>query len=144
MNLRRITTIATVVLGLAPISFGLNFLLNPDGAASGFGINPWPTGNEAGYFVVKAGRDLAAGLNILVLLALGQRRATGIVMAIVTLVPVLDMIAVLTHGGSVATALGVHGLTAVIVAIVAALLLRERPLVEVDRAELPKSEAGIN
>lgn len=144
MTLRRLTTILTVVLGLAPISFGLNFLFDPQGAASGFGIDPWPTGNEAGYFAVKAGRDLALGLNILVLLALGQRRATGIVMALVTLVPIVDMVTVLTHGGSVATALGIHGLTAVIVAIAAALLLRERPLVEVDRAVLPKAEAGIN
>lgn len=144
MTLRRLTTILTVVLGLAPISFGLNFLFNAQGAASGFGIDPWPTGNEAGYYMVKAGRDLALGLNVLVLLALGHRRATGIVMALVTVAPILDMIAVLTHGGSAATALGVHGLTAVIVAIVAGLLLRERPLVEVDGAELPKAQALVN
>ncbi|MEU4394980.1 DUF4267 domain-containing protein [Kribbella sp. NPDC023855] len=144
MTLRRLTTILTVVLGLAPITFGLNYLLDGQGAASGFGIDPWPTGNAAGYFMVKAGRDLALGLNILVLLALGHRRATGIVMAIVTVAPILDMIAVFTHGGSAATALGVHGLTAVVVAIVAGLLLRERPLVEVDRAVLPKAEARIN
>jgi hypothetical protein len=50
---------------------------------SGFGIDPWPTGDEAGYFIVRAARDLALALNILVLLALGQRRATGIVMALV-------------------------------------------------------------
>jgi uncharacterized protein DUF4267 len=144
MNLRRITTILTVVLACAPISFGLRFLFDAHGAASGFGINPWPTGNAAGYFIVKAGRDLVLGLILLVLLAAGQRRAVGIVMALVTLVPVLDMIAVLTHGGSVATALGIHGLTAAIVAAAAVLLLRERPLVEVDRAELPKPESFVN
>jgi hypothetical protein len=144
MTLRRITTILTVVLALAPISFGLNFLFNPLGAAAGFGIDPWPTGNAGGYYLVKAGRDLFMGLNLLVLLAAGQRRATGIAMALVTLVPVVDMIAVLTHGGSVATALGIHGLTAVIVAAVAVLLLRERPLVQVDGAELPKSESLVN
>lgn len=144
MTLRRLTSVLTVVLALAPISFGLNFLLNGQGAASGFGIDPWPTGNEAGYFTVKGVRDLALGLNILVLFVLGQRRATGILMAIVTIVPVGDMIAVLTHGGSVATALGVHGLTAAIVAVVAVLLLRERPLVEVDRADLPKAKAHLN
>lgn len=144
MNRHRLLTIATVILGLAPISFGLRFLLDPQGAASGFGIDPWPTGNEAGYYLVKAGRDLALGLTILALLAVGQRLATGIVMAVVTLVPVVDMIAVLTHGGSVATALGIHGLTAAIVATVAVLLLRERPLVQVDRAELPKSESFVD
>jgi hypothetical protein len=127
MSLRRITTIFTVVLALAPISFGLRFLLDPHGAASGFGIDPWPTGNAAGYFIVKAVRDLFIGLVLLVLFALRERRSTGVVMALATIVPIVDMIAVLTHGGSAATALGIHGLTAVIVAIDAYLLLRERP-----------------
>jgi hypothetical protein len=134
MNKRRLTTVFTVVLGLAPISFGLRFLLDPHGAASGFGIDPWPTGNEAGYFIVKAVRDIVCGLNILVLLALGQRRATGVVMGLAVIIPVVDMVAVLTHGGSVATALGIHGLTAVIVAIAAVVLLRERPEAPADQA----------
>jgi hypothetical protein len=134
MSKRRLTTVFTVVLGLAPISFGLRFLLDPHGAASGFGIDPWPTGNEAGYFIVKAVRDIVCGLNILVLLALGQRRATGVVMGLAAIIPVVDMVAVLTHGGSVATALGIHGLTAVIVAFAAVVLLRERPVAPADQA----------
>lgn len=136
MTKRRLTTVFTVVLGLAPISFGLRFLLDPHGAASGFGIDPWPTGNEAGYFIVKAVRDIVCGLNILVLLALGQRRATGVVMGLAAIIPVVDMVAVLTHGGSVATALGIHGLTAVIVAIAAVVLLRERPEAPADQPAL--------
>jgi hypothetical protein len=134
MSLRRFTTILTVALALAPISFGLNFLLNPHGAASGFGIDPWPTGNAAGYFIVKGVRDLFMGFVLLVLFALKERRSTGIALALVTIVPIGDMIAVLTHGGSVATALGVHGLTAVIVAIDAFLLLRERPTADASRS----------
>src|SRR3954453_16705570 len=110
--MRRFVTVLTVLLGLFPISFGLRFLVDGHGAAAGFGIDPWPTGTAAGYFAVKGIRDIVCGLNILVLFALGQRRATGIVMALATLIPVTDMIVVFTHGGSVATALGVHGLTA--------------------------------
>jgi hypothetical protein len=40
------------------------------------------------------------------------------------------MIVVLTHGGTVATALGIHGLTAVVILLDAWLLLRERRTVE--------------
>lgn len=127
--MRRFVTVLTVLLGLFPISFGLRFLFDGHGAAAGFGIDPWPTGTAAGYFAVKGIRDTVLGLNILVLFALGQRRATGIVMALATLIPVTDMIVVLTHGGSVATALGVHGLTAVVVLVDAWLLLRERSAV---------------
>ncbi|MFG1620276.1 DUF4267 domain-containing protein [Kribbella sp. NPDC049227] len=127
--MRRFVTVLTILLGLFPISFGLRFLFDGHGAAAGFGIDPWPTGTAAGYFAVKGIRDTVLGLNILVLFALGQRRATGIVMALATLIPVTDMIVVLTHGGSVATALGVHGLTAVVVVVDAWLLLRERSAV---------------
>jgi hypothetical protein len=124
--MRRFTTVLTVLLGVFPLTFGLRFLLDPHGAAAGFGIDPWPTGAAAGYFAVKGIRDIVIGLNLLALFALGQRRATGVLMAIAALIPIADMIIVLTHGGTVATALGVHGLTAVIVLFDAWLLLRER------------------
>lgn len=124
--MRRFTTALTVLLGLFPLTFGLWFLLDGHGAAAGFGIDPWPTGTAAGYFAVKGIRDIVAGLNLLALFALGQRYATGVLMAITALIPIADMIIVLTHGGTVATALGIHGLTAVIVLFDAWLLLRER------------------
>jgi hypothetical protein len=125
--MRRFTTVLTVLLGLFPISFGLRFLLDGHGAASGFGIDPWPTGAAAGYFAVKGIRDIVCGLNILVLFALGQRRAVGILVAIASPIAFTDAIVVLTHGGTLATALGVHALTGVIVLFDAWLLLRERP-----------------
>lgn len=75
---------------------------------------------------MKGIRDIVTGLNLLALFALGQRHATGVLMAITAMIPIADMIIVLTHGGTVATALGVHGLTAVIVLFDAWLLLRER------------------
>ena len=129
--MRRFTTVLTILLGLFRLSFGLRFLLDPHGAAAGFGIDPWPTGAAAGYFAVKGIRDIVIGLNLLALFALGQRRATGVLMAIAAMIPIADMIIVLTHGGTVATALGIHGLTAVIVLFDAWLLLRERSTADI-------------
>jgi hypothetical protein len=129
--MRRFTTVLTVLLGLFPLSFGLRFLLDPHGAAAGFGIDPWPTGAAAGYFAVKGIRDIVVGLNLLAVFALGQRRATGVLMAIAAMIPIADMVIVLTHGGTVATALGIHGLTAVVVLFDAWLLLRERRTADV-------------
>jgi hypothetical protein len=128
--MRRFTTVLTVLLGLFPVSFGLQFLLDGHGAASSFGIDPWPTGAAAGYFAVKGIRDMVLGLNFLVLLALGQRRAAGIVMAVAVPIAFTDAIVVLTHGGSLATALGIHVLTGLVVLADAWLLLRERPVAE--------------
>jgi hypothetical protein len=66
-------------------------------------------------------------LVVLVLFAvLRQRRTTGIVMAILAIIPITDMIVVFSHGGPAVTALGVHGLTATVMLVDALLLLRER------------------
>lgn len=128
--MRRFTTVLTVLLGVFPLTFGTQFLLNGlfdgHGAAANFGIDPWPTGTAAGYFAVKGIRDIALGLAILALFALRQRRSTGVVLAITTIVPIIDMITVFTHDGPAAMAFGVHGLTALVVLFDAILLLRER------------------
>jgi hypothetical protein len=124
--MRRFTTVLTVLLGVFPLTFGSQFLFAGHTAAPSFGIPEWPTGIAAGYFAVKGIRDIVIGLNLLTLFALRQRRATGILMAITTLIPITDMITVLTHHGPAATALGVHGLTAVVMLFDAFLLLRER------------------
>jgi hypothetical protein len=124
--MRRFTTVLTVLLGVFPLTFGTRFLFDGAGAAAGFGIDPWPVGTAAGYFPVKGIRDIALGLVVLALFALRQRRSTGVVLAVVAIVPIVDMIVVLTHGGPAATAFGVHGLTAFVILVDAFLLLRER------------------
>lgn len=129
--MRRFTTVLTVLLGVFPLTFGSQFLFAGHTAAPSFGIPEWPTGVAAGYFAVKGIRDIALGLNVLALLALRQRRATGVMMAITALVPIVDMITVFSHGGPAATALGVHGLTAAVMLVDAFLLLRERQPAEV-------------
>lgn len=129
--MRRFTTVLTVLLGVFPLTFGTQFLVAGHTVAPSFGIAEWPTGVAAGYFAVKGIRDIVLGLNLLTLFALGQRRATGILMAITALIPITDMITVFTHGGPAATALGVHGLTALVMLFDAFLLIRERQSAEV-------------
>ncbi|MFK4087467.1 DUF4267 domain-containing protein [Kribbella sp. NPDC020789] len=119
--MRRFTTVLTILLGLFPLTFGTRFLFDGPGAAAGFGI----TADAGGFFPVKGIRDIALALVILALFALGHRRPTGIILAIVAIVPITDAIIVTTHGGSLATALGVHALTAAVILLDAVLLLRE-------------------
>lgn len=122
--MRRFATVLTILLGIFPLTFGSEFLFAGASAATNFGIDPWPTGVAAGYFAVKGIRDIVIGLNLLALFALGQRRATGVLMAITAVIPIVDMITVFTHHGPAATALGVHGLTAVVMLFDAFLLFR--------------------
>ncbi|MFI5731928.1 DUF4267 domain-containing protein [Kribbella sp. NPDC051587] len=119
--MRRFTTVLTVLLGLFPLTFGTRFLFDGPAAAAGFGI----TADAGGFFPVKGIRDIALGLVVLALFALGQRRPTGIILAVMAIVPITDAIVVTTHGGSLATALLIHALTAAVMLADAALLLRE-------------------
>ncbi|MFD9572021.1 DUF4267 domain-containing protein [Streptomyces sp. NPDC059982] len=64
---------------------------------------------------------------ILALLVTGHRRALGRAMAAIVFAPAGDMLIVLSEGGPAGTAYGVHGATALAVAVTAALLPRERP-----------------
>ncbi|WP_329621002.1 DUF4267 domain-containing protein [Streptomyces sp. NBC_01255] len=122
MKAHRLATVLSVLLGLACLWFGINFLFAPEWAATGFGIPAWPQGDAAGYFTVKAGRDLANGAIVLTLLALGKRRPLAWVMLLLAIVPFGDCLAVLTHGGGYAAALGIHAATGAVVLLAAGLL----------------------
>lgn len=122
MKLYRATNVLSVLLGLACLWFGINFLFAPETAAAGFGIPSWPEGDAAGYFAVKAVRDLANGAIVLTLLALGRRRPLAWVMLLLAIVPFGDALAVLAHGGGYAAALGIHAATGVVVLLTAGLL----------------------
>ncbi|GGK45224.1 DUF4267 domain-containing protein [Nocardia camponoti] len=125
MTRKFVTTALAVCCGLAPLFFGLNFLFNP-AAPDGFGITPWPTGNADGYFMVKAGRDIAVAGVTFLLLGLGQRRVLGWAILINALIPAFDGLAVVTHGGDLTTALTVHGTALAFLVATAGLLLTER------------------
>ncbi|WP_035847116.1 DUF4267 domain-containing protein [Kitasatospora azatica] len=125
--MKRFTTVLTVLSGLFVLYIGLIYLLDPQGAAAGFGLPSWPEHEGTGFLTVKGGRDIGCGLAVFALLLTGHRKALGWVLLALTFGPVTDMLTVLGNHGSVGTAYGVHGLTAVAVALNAALLLRERP-----------------
>lgn len=125
MSRKRVTTMLAVLTGVAVAYFGLGFLLNPGSSAAGFGIDPWPQGHADGYFVVKGVRDLAVAATVFVLLALRQRRALGWVILADAVIPLGDAVAVVTHGGTLTTALTVHVSAAAIVLLTAGLLLTE-------------------
>ncbi|MEV4424401.1 DUF4267 domain-containing protein [Streptomyces sp. R-07] len=122
MKTHRLATVLTALLGLFCLSFGTRFLLDPETAASGFGLPSWPEGDAAGYFTVKAGRDLANGAVVLTLLALGRRRSLAWVMLCLAIAPFVDALTVIAHGGPYAVALGVHAATCAAVLLAAGLL----------------------
>ncbi|AYF72648.1 DUF4267 domain-containing protein [Nocardia yunnanensis] len=130
MNASRLTSRLATALTVAGAGFigyiGFRYLTDPQDMAPGFGMRVAPAGEAADFLNVKGVRDIASGLVPLALLAAGQRRSAGIAMLVTALIPTGDMLTILRHDGSTPTALGVHGVTAALVAATGLLLLNER------------------
>jgi hypothetical protein len=126
MTTSRIATALSLIGAAFILYIGISYLIAPEATAAGFGLPAWPTGQAAAFMNLKGVRDLVSGLIVLALLATRQRFALGVVTLVIALVPVGDMLTVLRWNGSTAAAFGIHGLTAALVAITGALLLREQ------------------
>ncbi|WP_067500941.1 DUF4267 domain-containing protein [Actinoplanes sp. TFC3] len=112
--------LAIVVVGFV-VWLGFRFLLAPQTAAAGYGVPAKVDGDRA-YLLVKGERDLALGLVGAALLAFSTAHAVGWYMLACAIIPLGDTLIVLRHGGSKATAFGIHFATAIVVLISAALL----------------------
>ncbi|MFC0507674.1 DUF4267 domain-containing protein [Micromonospora costi] len=110
-----------VVLSLFVVFIGARFLLAPQASAAGYGVPAAPNGDPA-YLTIKGLRDLSYGLLGLALIAFTTADAVAWFMLIVALNPLGDTLVVLKHGGTKATAFGIHFATAVVVLLDAALL----------------------
>lgn len=129
MTVSRIATALSLIGAAFILYIGISYLVTPETIATGFGLPEWPKGDAVAFMNLKGVRDVVSGLIILVLLATEQRYALGIVTLVIALIPVGDMLTVLSWGGSTAAAFGIHGLTAALVAVAGVLLIRERTVV---------------
>ncbi|MEV7129255.1 DUF4267 domain-containing protein [Streptomyces sp. NPDC093260] len=111
-----------VLLDLFCLFLGYRFLFQPAPAATGYGVPADPHGDAGAYLSVKGLRDGTFGVVGLALLTAVGARAEAWFMLCVALVPLVDTLIVLRHGGPKATAFGIHLATAVVVLISAALL----------------------
>nr|WP_238341488.1 DUF4267 domain-containing protein [Actinopolymorpha rutila] len=103
------------------VFIGARFLLVPRAAAAGYGVPAKQDGDPA-YLTIKGLRDGTFGILGLALLALVGAQAEAWFMLVVAIVPIGDTLIVLRHGGSRATAFGIHFATAVVLLVSAALL----------------------
>lgn len=111
-----------IVLSLFIVLIGARFLLAPRAAAAGYGVPAAEGAGDPAYLTVKGLRDLTFGLVGLALIAFTSADAVAWFMLVVALAPLGDTVIVLRHGGSRATAFGIHFATAVVVLVSAALL----------------------
>ncbi|MFI2365219.1 DUF4267 domain-containing protein [Promicromonospora sp. NPDC019610] len=124
-----VATILAGPIGVAIVLLGANGLRAPQ-AAVGFGIPGTPADDPAfqSWLAVKAVRDLACGVAVLVLvlavlLSAVPSHLLGWYLVITAGIPVGDALIVLRSGGPRAVAYGVHAATAAVLVLVGVVLL---------------------
>jgi hypothetical protein len=117
-------TVLAGLIGAACVLMGVNELVRPQ-AAAGFGIPGTPAGDPTfqAWLSVKAVRDMAAGLSIVILAFAATPHLLGWLLLAAALIPVGDAVIVLRSKGPKAIAYGVHAATAAVMVVVSVLLL---------------------
>ena len=106
-----------ICLGIIIIIIGARFLLAPRPSAAGFGVDVGPdAGRARACLAGNAVRDIGSGLIAFVLIVAASRQALGMLM--------LAALIVLRYNGPRILACAMHGGTAAVMLVIAALLLR--------------------
>jgi hypothetical protein len=113
-----------LLLALAIMAIGSQYLLRPTIMMRSFGLPlPESSANIASWLRLKGVRDVVAGLVVLAMMAWGGPRELGLVLLVEAIIPTGDMLVILAGKGSTPTALGVHGVTAVVMILTAVPIL---------------------
>ena len=101
--------LVALVACVAIIALGARFILQPRQATLDFGI---AADSLRGLTEIKGVRDITSGVALLVAWAAAGRTPLGWLLVAAAITPTADALIVLTNGGKLAKALGIHGLTA--------------------------------
>jgi hypothetical protein len=113
----------TLLVPIGIIAIGINFILNPVGASTAYGI-PIQDPTAFPFMWIKGIRDIFSGLVILPFLLRGDRRTTATLYALAIFIPVCDGLVILSRLGF-APPIYIHWGTALYMTVVAALLFRK-------------------
>ena len=91
----KISYVVALITGLGLIFIGARFLLSPEMAEAGYGIH-FNEQLDYSFHHIKGIRDIFSGLLICVLVFMNKRRALGVTLLAGTMIPVADMLIVLS------------------------------------------------
>ncbi len=119
--IQKITVTIAFLTGLGMIFIGVRFLLAPETATAGYGIH-FNANGDYSFDYIKGIRDLFSGLLICILALSKQTKALGTTLTLGTMIPVVDMLIVLSKPyNSIAQA--IPHISAIIVCAVAGTIL---------------------
>jgi hypothetical protein len=125
MTLTHVAYAIAWIIGVGIFFIGVRFLLVPRPSAAGFGVAVGPQAGDANaYLAVKGVRDIGSGLIAIALILAATAHVLGLFMLSAAVMPIGDALIVLRYQGPKLTAYGIHGATAAVMLVAAALLLR--------------------
>jgi len=113
-------------LGLGMVFLGTRFFLSPEVATAAFGIR-FNSNGDYSFHHIKGIRDVFSGLLLCVLVLMKERRALGVMLLTATIIPVSDMLVVLSKSYTGLQQAVPHIIATIICFVVGILLLSTRP-----------------
>ena len=110
-------------IAFAIVVIGARFFVAPRAAAAGYGVTMGQEKACDAFLSVKGVRDIVSGLFTVIVIVDRSAQLLGWFMLVATIIPITDTAIVLRHGGTKATAFGIHGSTALLMLITSGLLL---------------------
>jgi Domain of unknown function (DUF4267) len=104
-----VALVVGVIACVAILVLGTRFFLQPRQATLDFGI---AVDSLRGLTEIKGARDITSGVVPLVVWVSAGTTTLGWVLVAAAITPTADAVIVLTNGGKLSKALGIHGLTA--------------------------------
>jgi hypothetical protein len=114
------------LLGLGMIFLGVRFFLSPEAATAGYGIHFNEEGDYSFHYI-KGIRDIFSGLLICAFVLMNQRRALGLTLLAGTIIPVTDMLIVLSKSYNGTLQAMPHIIAIMICAVFGIILLATKP-----------------
>ena len=112
-----------MLAAIAIIAIGGWYIASPMTATRSFGLPLPETGTMAWWLRLKGVRDIASGVAVLALMTWSTPGVVGLILLVEAFIPAGDMLVILAAKGSTRSALGIHGLTAVIMVLAAVPLI---------------------
>jgi hypothetical protein len=91
----KISYLMACLLGLGMIFLGIRFFFAPELATAGFGIR-YDAGGDYSFHHIKGIRDIFSGILLCGFVLMNQKKAVGVTLLAGTIIPVNDMLVVLS------------------------------------------------
>lgn len=117
------------LLGLGMVFLGARFFFAPEQATAAFGIRFHANGDYS-FHHIKGIRDIFSGILLCALVLMKERRALGVMLVVATVIPVSDMITVLSKNYTGLQQAMPHIVATIICSVVGILLLAAKPPVK--------------